>query len=378
MKTGPFPTGCREKYMAFRQAAASVGVRERRVLSADNSVPERHIIIGTIRTAAPLLGLKAPVIATLDAMLSCLPPNRSHHTVFASNATLAFRRNGISDRTIRRHVAILQDAGLLVRRDSPNKKRFTKHSRQEGKALMFGFDLSLLFDRLHEIATIAAQATRQEEHLNYLRTKIRAAANEVLRTWPEDERALDTLRSLRRNLSLAQCEELLQSLVESASSDILPMERTPSSATNMSGNDGQNVRHLHKANKEIIDKPVNTEASPSTATPETNTMSVAELMDTCTEAAQFALNKPQTFEDVITHARTMAPMIGIDSVNYITAEKRLGPVATAITVMALMQIQTKIRKLGAYFRAITHGSKSQDFDPMRLVHRLRRETMSPI
>ena len=127
--------------MAFIQATAPTGLRTSELLSADNSIPERHIVIETLRNAAPRLGLSASVIATLDAMLSCLAPKRNHHTVFASNATLTFRRNGISERTIRRHAATLQELGLLVRRDSPNRKRYTKHSRNEGKALRFGFDL---------------------------------------------------------------------------------------------------------------------------------------------------------------------------------------------------------------------------------------------
>ena len=156
--------------MAFRQAAASLGARNNEVLSADNAIPERHIIITTLRNAAPLMGLKASVIATLDAMLSCLPPKRNHHTVFASNLTLTFRRNGISDRTIRRHAAVLQELGLLIRRDSPNKKRFSRHNSHEGKSLRFGFDLSPLFERLQEIASHAAEAVQIKELLDYLAT----------------------------------------------------------------------------------------------------------------------------------------------------------------------------------------------------------------
>ena len=124
--------------MAFTQATAPTGLRSSEILSADNSIPDRHIVVATLRNAAPRIGLSASVISTLDAMLSCLAPKRNHHIVFASNATLTFRRNGISDRTIRRHAATLQDIGLLVRRDSPNRKRFTKHNRHEGKALRFG------------------------------------------------------------------------------------------------------------------------------------------------------------------------------------------------------------------------------------------------
>ena len=243
--------------MAFRQAAASLGARNNEVLSADNAIPERHIIINTLRNAAPMMGLKASVIATLDAMLSCLPPKRNHHTVFASNLTLTFRRNGISDRTIRRHAAVLQELGLLIRRDSPNKKRFSRHNSHEGKSLRFGFDLSPLFERLQDIATHAAKA-----------------------------------------------------------------------------------------------------------------LQIRERLDACPQATQFLLNDIETLDDVIAHARTLAPMIGIDAKNYQAAQDRQGRIGAAITVWALMQIHERIHEVGAYFRSITSGKKSGDFDPIILVKRL--------
>ena len=188
--------------MAFTQTTAPTGLRISEVLSADNSIPERHIVVATLRNAAPRLGLSASVISTLDAMLSCLAPKRNHHTVFASNATLTFRRNGISDRTIRRHAAALQEIGLIIRRDSPNRKRFTKHNSLEGKVLRFGFDLSPLFSRLHEIAAMAAEVLREKEQIDYLRAKIRSAANQSLQSNTNDVIALSTLRILRRKLTL--------------------------------------------------------------------------------------------------------------------------------------------------------------------------------
>ena len=242
--------------MAFRQAAASLGARNNEVLSADNAIPERHIIITTLRNAAPLMGLKASVIATLDAMLSCLPPKRNHHTVFASNLTLTFRRNGISDRTIRRHAAVLQELGLLIRRDSPNKKRFSRHNSHEGISLRFGFDLSPLFERLQDIATHAAKALQIRERLDYLRVKVRSAANAALQIDPEHPDAINAMRALRRNLSLEQCEDLMGKLAANGTNVQETDTQTPFEAPKMAGNDGQNVRHHHRSNIGISDQRV--------------------------------------------------------------------------------------------------------------------------
>jgi len=358
--------------MAFRQATAPTGLRTSQILSADNSIPERHIVVETLRNAAPRLGLSASVISTLDAMLSCLAPKRNHHTVFASNSTLTFRRNGISDRTIRRHAAALQEIGLLVRNDSPNRKRFTKHSRQEGKALRFGFDLSPLFDRLHEIASMAADVMREREQIDYLRAKIRAAANESLMNNPDDEITLNIFRVLRRKLSLQDCVKILADLPIAEVKAEAEGDEKSNLTTTMTASDGQFVRHHHKSNKEHTDKeklPIKKE--PSLAVLDTP-ITIPELLSACPEAAKFSLERIKTEHDVVAHARTLAPMLGITTQNYEAANKRLGPLRAAATVWAIMQFHDKIKTVGAYFRSITTGSKSENFSPEKLIRRIAK------
>ncbi|KHA54278.1 plasmid replication protein RepC [Sulfitobacter geojensis] len=356
--------------MAFTQATAPTGLRNSEILSADNSIPERHIVVATLRNAAPRLGLSATVISTLDAMLSCLAPKRNHHTVFASNATLTFRRNGISDRTIRRHAATLQEIGLLVRRDSPNRKRFTKHNRHEGTALRFGFDLSPLFDRLHEIASMAAEVMKEREQIDYLRAKIRAAANASLTDNPNDEIALGIFRVLRRKLSLKDCEQILSNLPISVVDAESVDDENPISTTTMAANDGQFVRHHHKSNKEHINKESITQKRQNTPKASEAPITIPELLTACPEAAEFSLKKIVTVHDVVAHARTLAPMIGITAQNYEAAHKRLGALRAAATVWAIMQFHDKIKAVGAYFRSITTGSKSDGFSPEKLIRRL--------
>jgi len=354
--------------MAFIQAAAPFGQREGNVLSADNAPPERHIVVDLLRKAAPVLGLKPAVIATLEAMLGCLAPKRSHHTVFASNATLSFRRSGVSDRTLRRHVVQLSECGLLTRNDSPNRKRYSRQNRADGKTLRFGFDLSPLFARLQELAQLAASAMQEQETLAYLRCKLRAAAQRSLALNPEDEQALDTLRLLRRKLSVPQCEALLSELSsvpdEGASDepyvDCVSTRREMAETKKTSANDGQNVRHHQRSSKED--------------TEEERLLSVGELVAACPDAAQFSLAKIETVADVVTHARTLAPMVGIDQANYQAAQSRIGPMGAAVTVWLMIQLHNRIRKTGAYFRSLTSGRNSAGFDPFRVVRKLAART----
>lgn len=360
--------------MAFTQATAPIGLRDGEELSADNCIPERHIVIETLRNAAPRLGLSATVISTLDAMLSCLAPKRNHHTVFASNATLTFRRNGISERTIRRHAARLEEIGLLVRHDSPNRKRFTKHSKNEGKALRFGFDLTPLYARFRELAALAAEVQNEREQVRYLRAKIRSAANEILINNPDNTIAIDLFNTLRRKLTLQHCEQILSELpidkidAEAEADD----DQTPGNTRIVSGSNGHFDRHHHNSNKEQLEKEDTRLTAAAPVPAESDPITLAELLSTCTEAAEFALKKVNTMHDVITHARTLAPMIGINSQTYEAAHERLGPVRTAITVWAIMQFHGRIKAVGAYFRSITTGSKSAQFSPEKLIRSLSR------
>ena len=49
--------------------------------------------------------------------------------VFPSNEQLSLRAHGMPASTLRRHLAALVDAGLIIRRDSPNGKRYARKGR---------------------------------------------------------------------------------------------------------------------------------------------------------------------------------------------------------------------------------------------------------
>lgn len=340
-------------------------------MSVDNSPPDRFLLIDTVRRASSALKLKAPIIATLDALLSCLPPKRNHDFVFASNATIAFRRNGISDRTIRRHIAELVEIGFLQRADSPNRKRFVKTDMSSGCVLRFGFDLRPLFNAYDQICAIAEDCVRQASHLSYLRTKLRCA---IARTIVQDgpiELVQNAQRALRRKLSAEELQDWLGSLASVE-------EFRPSTAldhtvvaTEMTASDGQNDRHHQNSRKEHLDSehPTRNEALPN----QTKPVSLSALADACPEAMSYLQAKPEEPSDVIRHARTLAPMMGIDRTTYQAAENRLGTLGTAVAVWGLLELQTKIRQLGAYFRAVTTGKRSATFDPWALIRRLSQK-----
>jgi replication initiation protein RepC len=350
--------------MDFRHVSAPTVARPHQLLSADKGRPDRFELIDTLRRAAPTLDIGAPVVATVDALLSCLPPKRNHDFVFASNATLVFRRNGISDRTLRRHIAELIERGLIVRIDSPNGKRYAKRDPLNGTVLRFGFDLAPLFAAFEKLCDLAHERAVALARLSYLRTKLRLAINQST----DVALVAHAQQALRRKLSAEDLESLLATLAPVANFERMDSPLTAREASQMTASNGQNVRHYQKSEEELNEE----DAEKNAATePESKvTLTIEELTAACPEAVSFLLEKPQTDHDVVVHARRLAPMMGIDRSCYESAERRHGSLGTAVTIWSLLELQSRIQHLGAYFRAITSGSRASSFCPWQLLTRL--------
>ena len=80
--------------------------------------------------------------------------------------------------TLRRHLACLVDAGLIIRRDSPNGKRF---AREAGGAIedAFGFDLMPLVARAAEIENLAEEVRAENRAMALSREKITLTRRDI-------------------------------------------------------------------------------------------------------------------------------------------------------------------------------------------------------
>ena len=89
-------------------------------------------VFRAICTAKARIGVSERALAVLDALLSFHPETTLSGEgliVFPSNQQLALRAHGMAPATLRRHLAALVDCGLVIRRDSPNGKRFARKGR---------------------------------------------------------------------------------------------------------------------------------------------------------------------------------------------------------------------------------------------------------
>ena len=120
-------------------------------------------VFNSLCTARPRIGVSERALAVLNALISFYPDTtltgEDDLIVFPSNEQLCLRTHGMPASTLRRQLAALVDAGLIVRRDSPNGKRYARKGRggEIRKHFAFGFDLAPLVVRAEEFEGMARE-----------------------------------------------------------------------------------------------------------------------------------------------------------------------------------------------------------------------------
>ncbi|QPB24197.1 plasmid replication protein RepC [Rhizobium sp. 007] len=218
--------------------------------------------------ARPALGVTDRALTVLDALLTFYPDDEISEErgliVFPSNAQLSLRSRGMTPATLRRHLAVLVDAGLIVRKDSPNGKRYVRRDREGAVDEAFGFSVAPLLARAAEIESLAAQAVADRELLRVTRerltvcrrdlSKLIAAAfeEEVSGDWEGISAIFQTL--LARIPRVATVEKLAPLLDEMASlrAGVINLLEKRIKTQKISANESQLERHKQNSNPEFI------------------------------------------------------------------------------------------------------------------------------
>src|ERR1700692_3886006 len=148
--------------------------------------PEKAVhkwqVFRAICAAKEKVGVSERALAVLDALLSFHPETTLSGEgliVFPSNQQLALRAHGMAPATLRRHLAALVDAGLIIRRDSPNGKRFARKGQGGAIEMAFGFDLSPLVARAEAFEAWAEEVRAEERALRLVRERITLCRRDI-------------------------------------------------------------------------------------------------------------------------------------------------------------------------------------------------------
>ncbi|TAT69949.1 plasmid replication protein RepC, partial [Rhizobium ruizarguesonis] len=218
--------------------------------------------------ARPALGVTDRALTVLDALLTFYPADELAEErgliVFPSNAQLSIRARGMTAATLRRHLAVLVDAGLILRKDSANGKRYARRDRAGDVQDAFGFSLAPLLARAVEIETVAAQVVANRELLRAAKERLTICRRDIAKLI---EVALEEgvggdwvmISAIFREIvgrlpRAARVDDLTNVLDELAMlrEEILNLLNKNNNFNKMSANESQVERHIQNSNSESI------------------------------------------------------------------------------------------------------------------------------
>jgi replication initiation protein RepC len=362
------------------------------------------------------LGVSDRSLGVLSALLSFHPETAltlegDGLVVFPSNKALCLRANGISEPTLRRHLSALVEAGLIIRRDSPNGKRFARREADgAGAAQVFGFDLAPLVARAGEFdRRLEAQRCEQrrarllKERINLLRRdltkRIAFGLDEgLVGPWEALRHAFLCLCTpLRKLRGIGDFEALAADLDGLAREVTRALE---SAIQNPIADAAQNERRSTESNpNQITDldpapseaggqREANAAVSSLAESPEAGvkTLPLALVLDACPDIRDydFSGGKLDSWPAFLAVAATVRPMLGISADAWRDALATIGEKNAAVALAFILQRcehssdalrQTgpdgreivivhgspAIRSPGGYLRALTQKGRQEPF-----------------
>ena len=331
-----------------------------------------------------IVGVGDRALAVLNALLSFYPDSELSEenglVVFPSNAQLSLRAHGMADATLRRHLAALVGCGLIIRRDSPNGKRYARKGRGGDLEEAFGFSLAPLLARVDEFAAAAEQVRADNRGLRLMRERITLHRRDIQKTielgldegvagdWGGLWRQFRALvEAIPRRATPAELEETVVSLAALHEEVCMLLERHVNSEES-SGNESQTERQHSNSNTEAIfesEPPPETSGAavapkPRNAEPP-KTYPLGMVLKACPDIVDYALNGVANWRDLMATAAQVRGFLGISPSAYADALEHLGQETTAVVIACILQRAQHINSAGGYLRVLTEKARAGQF-----------------
>ncbi|MDE3803383.1 plasmid replication protein RepC, partial [Sinorhizobium meliloti] len=250
----------------FGRRAMTLGMLASQI-AAGNVPPDRSVdkwkLFRSLCEAKTVIGVSDRSLAVLNALLSFYPgaelSGENGLVVFPSNAQLSLRTHGMAGTTLRRHLACLVESGLILRRDSPNGKRYARRSRNGAVGEAFGFDLSPLVARADEFKAAAAKLAAAKQYHRLMRERLSLCRRDIAKLLellrdsdlPTDceqqQRRYEELSApLSRKASVSDVETLHDAMAELRTDLSNQLEKLLNSKK-MGANDRHNGQHIQSS-----------------------------------------------------------------------------------------------------------------------------------
>ncbi|MFB9791069.1 plasmid replication protein RepC [Shinella granuli] len=395
--TTPFGGGRMSARLFLRQRAAAGRQEKLRAGAGGNDTgrADKWQLMRAVTEARRAYGIGDRTISVLEALVSFVAERELDGAapiiVFPSNRELSLRARGMAPATIRRHLAALVEAGLIIRRDSPNGKRFCRRDETGALEDAFGFDLAPLALRAGEIFE-AAEAVRAEDRaVRALRGEVTLHQRDIakiLATALEEGRAGDWLdysarladlsaglgRRAAGDLLAARREGLLRLRAEVESAYLSSL-----SEEEMSGNDLQTEQHIQNSNTDQNLESYGRETQKAKAVNEARpapeqkmAISLGRLVRLCPDIADYGRDGLTSWADLLAAADLVRSMLGISPDAWQKAKAAMGEQAAAVVIAVLLQRGEAIRSPGGYLRDLTEKAVRGAFSIYPMLQALER------
>jgi replication initiation protein RepC len=350
-------------------------------------------VFRAICTAKARLGVSERALAVLDALLSFHPETALSGEgliVFPSNQQLALRAHGMPPATLRRHLAALVDCGLIIRRDSPNGKRFARKGRSGTIEMAFGFDLSPLVARAEEFEAWAEDVLAEERALRLVRERITLCRRDIAKMiatgveegvptrragqGPSDWTEIHGLyRSILDRVPRTAAREELEPIANDLTllaAEILTLLESHVKTSNSSASESQTERHIQNSNpNSLIDleprfqesRGPTSEPQPERSRPPQQGFPLGMVLEACPDIVDYAKGGISNWRDLQSTAAVVRSMLRISPSAWEAAQSVMGELPAAIVVAAILQRGAAITSAGGYLRELTRKAEAGQF-----------------
>jgi replication initiation protein RepC len=334
--------------------------------------------------------------------------------VFPSNKELSIRAHGMAPATLRRHLACLVEAGLIIRRDSPNGKRFARRGQGGEIEDAFGFDLTSLVARAEELENLAAEVRAENRAVALLREKITLTRRDIVKMIATGiEEGIPAGASLGsadqetsgwngfhtryamlsgrygRKLGRPELDALAKELAALAA-EIRNLLEAHVKAQNMSANESQTERHIQNQITNSSDlepslpegraeppgpsdevlraasapepEAAAAEAPKPDAKPQTpRTYPLGMVLEACPDILDFAPSGISSWRDLASTAAVVRSALGVSPDAWRQALEVLGEHDASVVIAAILQRGEEIKSAGGYLRALTAKARAGEF-----------------
>lgn len=331
-----------------------------------------------------IIGIGDRALAVVNALLSFYPDSELSEEngliVFPSNAQLSLRAHGMPDSTLRRNLAELVDCGLVIRRDSPNGKRYARKGRGGEIEEAFGFSLAPLLARAQEFEAAVERVRADNRALRLMRERItlhRRDIHKLIEAAVEEDvpgdwgglwrRFRAVVESIPRRACIAELEPVVADLA-ALRDEVDKLLEIHMESTNPSGNESQSERQQSDSNTDsIFEFEPALEKSGAVAEPLTRnaeppkTYPLGLVLKACPEIADYAVEGIGNWRDFMITAAQVRGYLGVSPSAYEDACHVMGQEIAAVVIACILQRAQHIESAGGYLRVLTEKARAGEF-----------------